>query len=299
MPKIYTLQLPHGITLSCRAMGEQSRPVIVFLHGFPEGAFVWDGLMAQCAARGYHCVAPNLRGFEASSAPTDIAAYRAKHLVQDIAALIALASPNAPLAALVAHDWGGAVAWNLANQMPQLLRKLCIINSPHPGTFLRELQHSPAQQAASAYMNFLIRPDAEQLLAENDYRRLWEFFTNMSATTGAHTWLNDAIKAQYRSLWNYGLTGGCNYYRASPLRPATTDKAGAKAIHLPREMLTVNVPTEVIWGMNDIALPPALIDGLEDYVPQLQIHRVPDATHWILHEQPELVSRLLDGFLSA
>ena len=297
MMEHHAVDLPHGITLSCRSSGQKGQPTMVFLHGFPEGAFVWDGLLEHFAAQGYRCVAPNLRGFEKSSAPSDVAQYRAKHLVQDITALIAIESPHTPLAALVAHDWGGAVAWNLANQAPQLLRKLCIINSPHPGTFLRELRGSPAQQAASAYMNFLIRPDAEKLLAQDDYRRLWEFFTNMFANTGQHRWLTDAVKAQYRSVWDHGMTGGCNYYRASPIRPPTASDPGAAAIMLPREMLTVNVPTQVIWGMNDIALPPALIDGLEDYIPQLQIHRIPDATHWIVHEQPALVQQLIGDFL--
>ena len=305
MPELYPLTLPHGLTLSCRASGQKGRPVIVFLHGFPEGAFVWDGLLAHFAGLGYRCVAPNLRGFEASSAPVEVGQYRAKYLVQDIAALIAIESPGAPLAALVAHDWGGAVAWNLANQMPQLMRKLCIVNSPHPGTFLRELRDCPAQQAASAYMNFLVRPDAEKLLAEDDYRRLWEFFAHTlggsSNGKGGYAWLTDEVKAQYRSVWDHGLTGGCNYYRASPLRPATAADAdagtGVGAITLAREMLTVTIPTQVIWGMDDIALPPALIDGLGSYVPHLQVHRVPGATHWIVHEQPALVAQLIASFI--
>jgi epoxide hydrolase 4 len=297
MPELYPLPLPHGITLSCRTAGQKGQPVMVFLHGFPEGAFVWDALLEHFAAKGYRCVAPNLRGFEKSSAPSDVDQYRPKHLVQDIAALIAIESPGQPLACLVAHDWGGAVAWNVANQMPQLMHKLCIINSPHPGTFLRELRDSPKQQAASAYMNFLIRPDAEKLLAEDDYRRLWEFFTNKFAATGKHDWLTDAVKAQYRSVWNHGLTGGCNLYRASPLRPPTPRDPGAAAITLPSEMLTVNLPTQVIWGMNDIALPPGLLDGLEDYLPQLALHRVPEATHWIIHEQPELVAKFIGQFV--
>ena len=305
MPELYPLTLPHRVTLSCRASGQKGRPVIVFLHGFPEGAFVWDGLLAHFAGLGYRCVAPNLRGFEASSAPVEVGQYRAKYLVQDIAALIAIESPGAPLAALVAHDWGGAVAWNLANQMPQLMRKLCIVNSPHPGTFLRELRDCPAQQAASAYMNFLVRPDAEKLLAEDDYRRLWEFFAHTlggsSNGKGGYAWLTDEVKAQYRSVWDHGLTGGCNYYRASPLRPATAADAdagtGVGAITLAREMLTVTIPTQVIWGMDDIALPPALIDGLGSYVPHLQVHRVPGATHWIVHEQPALVAQLIASFI--
>ncbi len=298
MPEQYQQSLPHGITLSCRAAGQKGQPVIVFLHGFPEGAFVWDALLTHFAAKGYRCVAPNLRGFEKSSAPSDVAQYRPKHLVQDIAALIAIESPDQPLACLVAHDWGGAVAWNVANQLPQLMRRLCIINSPHPGTFLRELRDSPQQQAASAYMNFLIRPDAETLLAQDDYRRLWEFFTNKFAATGKHDWLTDQVKAQYRSVWEHGLTGGCNLYRASPLRPPTPRDPGAAAITLPRDMLTVGLPTQVIWGMNDIALPPALLDGLEDYLPLLELHRVPEATHWIIHEQPELVTGYVEKFLA-
>ena len=176
MIKKYLLELPHGITLSCRSAGEKGRPVLVFLHGFPEAAFIWDGLLAHFSKPengGYHCIAPNLRGFEKSSSPTDVAAYRPRHLVQDIEALIAL--EGGQIDCLVAHDWGGAVAWNLAASQPKLVKKLAIINSPHPGTFLRELQHSPAQQAASAYMNFLIRPDAESLLAEDDFRRLFGF----------------------------------------------------------------------------------------------------------------------------
>ena len=143
--------LPHGITLSCRASGERGRPVLMFLHGFPEAAFAWDALLEHFSRPengGYRCVAPNLRGYEYSSAPADVRDYRAKHLLQDIAALIEAESPNAPLAALVAHDWGGALAWAFANQHPQRLNKLVIVNAPHPGTYLRELQNNPAQRRA-------------------------------------------------------------------------------------------------------------------------------------------------------
>ncbi len=308
--------LPHGITLSCRAAGARGRPVLLFLHGFPEAAFVWDLLLEHFAKPehgGYRCVAPNLRGFEQSSTPTEVAQYRPKFLVQDIAALIAIESPGQPLACLVAHDWGGAVAWNLANQMPQLLQRLAIINSPHPGTFLRELQTSPQQQAASAYMNFLIRPDAEALLAQDDFRRLFEFFTNMGASSdgqGGYGWLTEAVKAQYRAVWRgppngtagsapgAGLTGGCNYYRASPLRPPRAGDPAAAAVCLPREMLTVDLPTLVLWAMDDIALPPALIDGLDAYIAKLELHRIAGASHWVVHEQPQRVIHYLAQFLA-
>jgi pimeloyl-ACP methyl ester carboxylesterase len=287
--------LPHEITLSCRAAGERGRPLLVFLHGFPEAAFVWDELLEHFARPengGYRCVAPNLRGYEKSSQPADVKAYRAKSLVQDIAALIQI--EGAPIECLVAHDWGGAVAWNLANQLPHLTKKLAIINSPHPGTFLRELKSNPKQQAASAYMNFLVRPDAEKLLRENDYERLWQFFTNW----GGAPWLTEELKQQYREVWDASLEGGCNYYRASPVRPPRPDDSGAAAIELPREMLTVDLPTLVLWAMDDVALPPELIDGLEEYVPRLTLEKIEGATHWIVHERPGLIAQRLGNFLN-
>ena len=294
------IELPHGITLSCRTAGQAGRPVLMFLHGFPEAAFVWDTLLAHFARPengGYFCIAPNLRGFEQSSAPAEADAYRPKHLMQDIAALIeqTCSSGNSQLECLVAHDWGGAIAWNLAVALPQLMKKLAIVNSPHPGTFLRELQHSPAQQAASAYMNFLIRPDAEALLAADDFRRLWQFLTNGS--NGQPAWLTDSVKDQYRAVWRAGLTGGCNLYRASPLRPPRPGDPAAAGVNLPRERLTVLLPTLVIWALDDIALPPALIDGLADYVPAMQLQTVSGASHWIVHEQPERVIGYLQDFL--
>lgn len=302
MIELSQLTLPHGITLSCRSAGEKGRPVLVFLHGFPEAAFVWDGLLEHFALAqngGYRCVAPNLRGFELSSAPTDVGAYRPKHLVADIAALMATEGPA--VECLIAHDWGGAVAWNLAASQPRLMKKLAILNSPHPGTFLRELQHSPIQQAASAYMNFLIRPDAEKLLAEDDFRRLFEFFMPFSSVKGtkgprtAPPWLTQEVQAQYRNVWQRGLTGPLNFYRASPLRPGP-DIAN---LVIPRELLAVHVPTLVLWGMGDIALPPGLLDGLADFVPNMRLERVEGATHWIIHEQPELVAQQLQRFLQS
>ncbi|NML47668.1 alpha/beta hydrolase [Ramlibacter sp. G-1-2-2] len=276
--------LPHGINLSCRAAGERGQPVLMFLHGFPEAAFVWDELLQHFAARGYRCVAPNLRGFEQSSRPADAKDYRAKFLVQDIAALIA--TEGGELECLVAHDWGGAVAWGVANQLPQLARRLAIVNSPHPGTFLRELQRNTRQQQASAYMNFLVRPDAEALLREDGYRRLLGFFEHPA-------WMTEDLRRRYIEVWDASLEGGCNYYRASPLRPGSAD-----AVTLPREMLTVDIPTLVLWAMDDIALGPELVEGLDEYVSRLTLEKVPGATHWIIHERPAFVAQRLEAFLA-
>ena len=298
MIETVTHLLPHGIHLSCRTSGPPGRPVLMFLHGFPEGAFVWDTLLAHFARPehgGYRCVAPNLRGYGGSSAPREVSDYRAKHLIGDLLALMEKESGSAPLAALVAHDWGGAVAWGLANQHPQRLRRLVIINSPHPGTFWRELRDNPAQQAASAYMNFLVRPDAEHLLAEDDFRRLWGFFKDDNGHPPQ--WLDATTRDQYRNLWRLGLTGGLNYYRASPLRPASEHDPGAHGIECPPRFWRIEVPTLVLWGTRDRALLPCLLDGLSDHIPQLQTERWSDASHWVVHEHPQRVANRLGAFV--
>jgi len=275
--------LPHGITLVCRSNAlldaPSSLPRVVLLHGFPEGAFAWDEVLERLAGK-VVAVAPDLRGFGRSSAPTAVEAYQARALVQDIVALIER-SGRAPIDLLVAHDWGGAVAWNLAAARPDLVARLMILNSPHPATFLRDLRNDPRQQAASAYMTFLCRPDAAALLAADGYARLWAFFEKMGRSAD---WLTPALRERYRAHWALGLEGGLNYYRASPLRP------GVGAIDLPDERVTVRVPTTVLWGERDDALLPGLIDGLERWVPDLRTVRVPDATHWIAHERPALVA---------
>lgn len=182
------------------------------MHGFPEATFVWDEALAYFAAPehgGWHCIAPNLRGYERSSAPPNADAYRARHLVQDMTALIDAVTAAGPTpgraAGLIAHDWGGAVAWNPAATQPERLGRLVILNSPHPGTFWRDLRESPAQQAASAYMNFLCRPDAAKRLCADGYGKLWAFFRGTSDTSA---WLTPTLQAQYEAVWAYGLQGG-------------------------------------------------------------------------------------------
>ena len=285
--------LPHGITLACRARGPAggAGPRVLMLHGFPEAAFAWDGVMERLGGH-VRCVAPDLRGFGGSSAPADVGAYRASALVDDVQALIR--HLGAPVDLLVAHDWGGAIAWNLAAQQPALMRRLLIVNSPHPAAFLRELRHDAAQREASAYMNFLCRPDAAALLAQDGYARLWPFFERM----GGSAWLDEAMRERYRQVWARGLDGGLNYYRASPLRPPVAGGPDRLArIDLPDATVTVRVPTTVLWGLDDTALLPGLTDGLERWVPDLRLVKVPKASHWIVHERPELVVQEIERAL--
>jgi len=304
MIETWQQDLPHGIQLSCRASGVKGQPVLMFLHGFPEAAFVWDPLLLHFSKPengGFRCVAPNLRGFEKSSQPSEVSAYRAKYLLQDIAALIQIESGVLPLKALIAHDWGGGVAWNLANQMPQCMNKLVIINSPHPGTFLRDLKHSPAQIEASAYMNYFCEPQAAQELSANGFETLFRFLRKGAPAS----WLTPEVQAKYRAVWSHGLQGGLNYYCASPLKPdkpahasdAQTERRPLKSLELPEAMLRIPVPTLLLWGQKDVALLPPLNEGLAHYVPDLKYVPLPNGSHWVVHEHPEVIQRKIAAFL--
>lgn len=288
--------LPHGIALDCRSAGARGRPVLMFLHGFPEGAFAWDALLDHFSRPehgGFRCVAPDLRGYGRSSAPAEVAAYRPQHLMADIEALID--DEGGRVECLVGHDWGGALAWGVANRSPARLARLAIVNAPHPAAFARDLAHDPAQQAASTYMRFLVRPDAERLLAEDDFRRLWGVFTGMGA---GGAWLTDEAKARYRAAWRAGLAGPLNWYRATRLLPPGPDDPGAAAVRVPPEAARVEVPTLVVWGMDDTALRPGLLSGLDEHVPRLSLRRVEGASHWIVHERPDVVIAALAAFLA-
>lgn len=277
--------------LDCRMAGPEDAPLLVFLHGFPEAAFAWDELLAHFGEH-YRCVAPNLRGYPGSHAPPDVKDYRAQLIGADVLALIQ--TLGAPAAALIAHDWGGAIAWGLAAMAPQMMERLVILNAPHPALFMKALRHDPAQQAASEYINLLRRPGIEAQLQANDFAKMWSFFER----TGGTTWLTDELRDQYRQAWSAGLSGPLNYYRASPLHPPTAPTDAVMHLTLPQAMLHVNIPTTVIWGEADMALPPSLLDGLEAYVPHLHVTRVPQATHWIVHEEPAAVIHALQAALN-
>ena len=284
-------QLSNGMRLHVASLGDAKSRLILFIHGFPEFWYEWHHQLEEFG-RDHYAVAPDLRGFNLSDQPQEVEKYRAKHLVEDLRLLINHLGHTRCI--LVAHDWGGAIAWGFAAQHPDLVEKLIIINAPHPALFARDLTHNAAQIKASAYMNLLRRPDAERILGENDYARMPKFIAGIGPRVD---WFTPEVEAKYRQCWRRGLTGGLNLYRASPLYPATGTEPGAAAVTIPKALVTVRVPTLVIWGMLDQALLPAQLDGLDQYIPDLKVERIEDGTHWVIHEQPERVNRLMRGFI--
>jgi len=279
-----------GVRLHCAVAGEMrggGDRLMLFLHGFPEFWAAWRGPMQYFAERGWLCVAPDLRGYNLSDKPEGVEPYKAKHLVADVLALGEHYSPGRKFV-LVAHDWGGAVAWAVAISQPQRLQRLVMINSPHPYTFWRELRDSAAQQKASEYMNVFRLPKAERVLSENGYARLLSAFGHLP-----QAWRDELVEAWSRPG---ALTGGLNYYRASPLHPPAADDPGPSKFRFEPKDFMVRVPTLVLWGERDSALLTGCLDGLEACVPDLKLVRVPDASHWIVHEKPGLVCSEIAAF---
>ena len=292
MSEIQHLTVPvNGIRLHCARSG--AGPLVLFLHGFPEFWGAWRRQLEHFGAAGRLAAAPDLRGYNLSDKPEGIAQYRMRHLVEDVRQLAATLTDE-PFV-LVGHDWGGGVAWSFAVAHPELLSHLVIVNSPHPYTFWRELGGSPAQQSASAYMLLLRDPGAEETLSRDGYRRLWDL-----AFGGGWGAAFDAERGDYLEAWSRpgALTGALAWYRASPLYPPSPGDPGATAVALRPEDFQVRTRTLVIWGERDRALLPGCLDGLEACVPDLRVVRVQDASHWIVHERPELVNAEIERFIA-
>jgi pimeloyl-ACP methyl ester carboxylesterase len=280
-----------GIRLHYVDAGEG--PLMLFVHGFPEFWYAWKSQLEEFS-RDHHAVALDMRGHNLSDKPAAVKAYRPKHLVADLRNLIDHLGGWPCI--VVAHDWGGAAAWNLAAEHPAYIDKLVIINSPHPVTFARDLRDNPAQIEASRYMLLLRQARAEQLMSENNFERL---VAMLSKLTSNKAWLTEELLDRYREAWAQpgALNCSLNYYRASPVHPATPKEPGAAGLKLDPAQFMVRVPTLVIWGERDTALLPGLLDGLDEFVTDLTVKRIPDGSHWVVHEHPEEVNRLIREFI--
>ncbi len=271
--------------------------LMLFLHGFPEFWYGWKNQLEEFG-RDHLAVAPDMRGYNLSSKPPEVDQYRIPLLIEDVHQLAARLGHSATRKfILVGHDWGGVVAWAYAAAHPETIEKLVIVNAPHPAVFQRELRENPAQQKASAYMLMFRGPDAEKTLSANDYQMLVNAVLGAGLKEGHFT---EADKKAYIEAWSQpgALTGGLNYYRAAQVGPPTGSEPAATATPIPPAMMKVNVPTLVIWGEKDTALLTGNLEGLDAHVPQLTIRRIPDGTHWVVHEKPAEVNRYIREFIA-
>lgn len=269
-------------------------PLAVLLHGFPEFWYAWRHQFDALADAGYRVVAPDMRGYNRSSAPGGVDSYRPAELVADVRGLIG--HLGYARAAVAGHDWGGLVAWETAIREPDLVSRLAVLNAPHPELFRRRLPRSPDQLARSWYV-FLFQVPwlPERLLGAGDFRLVGELLEG-SARPEAFT---DADIRRYRDAMarSGSPAGPVNYYRAMArdtlgrqlrsVLPGTETRDG-----------TVRVPTLVVWGEQDRALSTTLLDGLDRWVTELRVERLPAASHWVQADEPEWVTDLLVDFLA-
>ena len=257
-------------------------PLIVLLHGFPEFWYGWRQQIAPLAAAGFRVVAPDMRGYNTSSRPEDVAAYDTSVLAADIQGLIH--ERGAETAMLVGHDWGGTAAWVTAMNHPEVVDRLAILNAAHPRK-LSEGLHHPGQLRRSWYFFFFDLPGLPETVV---HANNWHFFRHF--LSDARPAFTPEETARYVEAWSQpgAATGMINYYRSSVRTPPKKAEAALRPI---------KAPTLVIWGERDRYLSPDLAEPHKDDVPNLAgVERLPDASHWVHHDASERVTQLLTEF---
>ncbi|XXY50926.1 alpha/beta fold hydrolase [Sorangium sp. So ce269] len=259
--------------------------LVVFLHGFPDFWYLWRRQLEELG-REHMAVAPDLRGFNLSSKPAAIDAYRMTRLVDDVLALAE--SLGRRKLTLVGHDLGGMVAWSFAARYPEYLDRLVIVNAPHPAVLRRELRRNPAQRAALAYVARFRAPDAEQVLAEGGYASLLQ--SRFGEREGRRP-VGPEEREAYLAAWAQpgALAGALSYYRVMGDTEVFPEEGATPVIQ---------TPTLVLWGERDRMSLPGNLDGLGAYVTDLKIVRIPEGGHWWL-DDADLLNAHLRAFLAS
>lgn len=269
-------------------------PACLFLHGFPEHGGAWAGLMGRLGT--FRCFAPDQRGYGISYKPGEIKEYAAGKIARDALALIDLLKLDR--VHVVGHDWGASVAYATVFSRDPRIASLTIANGVHPVPFQRALSTGGAQCEASQYMNWLRKPGSEEVLAANGFEKLARFF----AEGMDMSWMTPDVLKIYQAAWQDVDTLRCmiNWYRATPLIVGEPGKPIPKdqLPEIPKDVVTVGVPHQLIWGRNDNALLPEATDGLEAFCSAgLVRHEFDDADHWICHQKPDEVADLIRNFV--
>ena len=292
--KTERIDLSTGITLNVRHGGLDHGEPIVFLHGFPESHRTWRHQLEELAGE-YRVVAPDQRGFAASDKPDGVENYETDKIVADLIALAdALGIDEFTLAG---HDWGGAAAWLAALTHPDRVKRLIIVNAPHPLVFTRSLVEDEGQRAASQYINLFRNPAMEAGIAAMGYETFYE------KTFGSHTDISkvpDEEKRAYIEDWSRpgAMTAMLNWYRASKIEVPLPGEDAEVPAWAKAPFPTLKMPTLVIWGLRDKALLPVQLGGLDKLVEDLRIVTSPSAGHFIPWEEPETVTSAIRDFMA-
>ena len=260
--------------------GPAEGPPVLLLHGFPEFWYAWKDVIPPLVAAGFRVIVPDQRGYNASDKPRDVDAYRVGRLSGDAAAL--LSTLGHAEACVAGHDWGGGVAWDLALRHPERVRRMVVIDTPHPRARLPEDEQ--AEETISWYRVVFQVPWLPEWVA-----RLadWRLVTDMLRNTSAPGAFPEEKLDFYRSAWDRDGAFGAmvNWYRAS-FRQGASDRVTER----------VRKPTLLLLAPDDAFIPAALTRASVDLVQEGRLEELPRGTHWVIQEEPELVAERIAAF---
>ncbi len=273
-----------GVTLHVASSGTGA--LVVLLHGFPECWYSWHRQIPALAEAGFKVLAPDLRGYNLSDKPRGVDSYHVSHVIDDVAEVVR--AHGGERAHIVGHDWGGIIAWCFAARYPHLVNKLVILNAPHMGVY-REIIGRSKQLLKSWYVLLFALPwIPEWRLSRKNYAAVRRMFKKMPVRPDAFS--EEDIDYLVEAISRPGaLTAALNYYRCGVRRRG--------AMQIARTAYT-DAETLIIWGEQDMALGLELLEGNEKYAPNLKIHRISDAGHWVQNEAADEVNAVLVKFLS-
>lgn len=274
----------NGIELHVAEAGPRDGPLVFLLHGFPEFWYGWRNQIPALAESGYRVITPDQRGYNRSDKPRDVSHYHLDYLAADIVGLADHFGRDT--FSLVGHDWGASVGWWLAGKYPNRLRRLAVLNAPHPAVWVEAMRDNPVQRRKSRYVRFLQLPYfPEFLVSIGNYRALAKSFQQCTRE-GA---FSEADLKLYQSAWRQpgAITAMINWYRAllnqSPASP---------------KEYRVSCPTFLIWGARDAYAEPALAEASARLCRDSRVEYLAQATHWAQHDEPKQVRDLLLNFLA-
>ncbi|KUO57878.1 MAG: alpha/beta hydrolase [Sphingomonadales bacterium BRH_c3] len=287
--------LANGIELDVVDEGPRSAPVLIFLHGFPESHRTWRHQIRHFSGV-YRCIAPDQRGYRGSSKPQEVEAYTPDKLIGDI--FLLADALGVEKFTIVGHDWGGAIAWGVAlsGQHSRVTRAV-IANAPHPAVFQRLLYTNRQQREASQYIRDFRDTANDQLVREHGLTGLLLKSVKWDRPSAMEPEERSALLEDWKNT--EAAFGMLNYYRASPIDVPLMDAPFAVPEgYTPPALPNLTIPTLVIWALDDLALPPENLEGLEDVIDPLTVVEVPDCGHFVPWEAPDKVNAAMEDFLS-
>jgi epoxide hydrolase 4 len=273
----------NGLRFHLREAGQLDDRTVLLLHGFPEFSYAWEGIGAKLAAKGYRVWIPDQRGYNLTDKPRNVHNYNSEVLARDILSIID--ATGCRKIDLVAHDWGGHVAWWTAVRYPQRIRRLIVMNCAHPRVMFRNVLTNPHQTFKSWYAFALQIPWIPEWILSRNRFSVMRRFIRWDGENGPMT---EADSERYIEAWSRprAFTSMINWYRSAfRTLPLTLDET------------QVHVPTLLIWGEKDQFLYRGLAQQSIDCCDDGRVVYLPDASHWVHHERPSKVSRLIEEFL--